>query len=95
MAGTQQRNPGRRQKAASTEWFKEINAAVMEWYFLRITFYEEEKIIKGNRKRMYNIWKERQSLKVTEQRLSDQARMIRMNGWLTELQMNVIKKHDE
>ena len=41
---------------------------------------------------MHNIWKERQGLKVTEQRLCDQARMIRMNGWLTELEMNAIKK---
>ena len=43
------------------------------------------------RKRMHNIWKERQGLKVTEQRLCDQARMIRTNEWLTELEMNVIK----
>ena len=41
---------------------------------------------------MHNIWKERQDLKVREQRLRDQARMIRMNGWLTELEMNAIKK---
>ena len=41
---------------------------------------------------MHNIWKETQGLKVIEQRLCDQARMIRMNGWLTELEMNVIKK---
>ena len=41
---------------------------------------------------MLNIWKERQGLKVTEQRLCDKARMIRMNGWLTELEMNAIKK---
>ena len=41
---------------------------------------------------MHNIWKERQGLKVTEQRLCDQAKMIRMNGWLTGLEMNAIKK---
>ena len=41
---------------------------------------------------MHNIWKERQGLKVTEHRLYDQAKMIRVNGWLTELEMNVIKK---
>ena len=41
---------------------------------------------------MHNIWKETQGLKVIEQRLCYQARMIRMNGWLTELEMNVIKK---
>ena len=39
-----------------------------------------------------NICKERQGLKVTEQMVCYQARVIRMNGWLTELEMNVIKK---
>ena len=42
---------------------------------------------------MHGICKERQGLKATVQRLSDQAKMIRMNVWLTELEMNVIKKH--
>ena len=41
---------------------------------------------------MHNIWKEKQRLKKTEQRLCDQDRMIGVNGWLTELEMNVIKK---
>ena len=31
-------------------------------------------------------------LKVTEQRLCNQTRMIKMNGWLTELEMNATKK---
>ena len=35
---------------------------------------------------------DRHGLKVTEQRLCDQVRMIRMNGWLTELQVTVIKQ---
>ena len=37
---------------------------------------------------------DRHGLKVTEQRLCDQVRMISMNGWLTELQCNQTK-HDE
>ena len=41
---------------------------------------------------MHSMWKKRQGLKVTKQRLCDQARMIRMNGWLTEPEMNVTKK---
>ena len=44
---------------------------------------------------MHGLWKEGQGLKVTGQRLRDQARMIRMNGWLTELVINVIKNYDE
>ena len=41
---------------------------------------------------MHKIQKEKQGLKVTEQKLCDQAKMIRMNGWLTKLEMNVIKE---
>ena len=41
---------------------------------------------------MHKIQKEKQGLKVTEQKLCDQARMIRMNGWLTKPEMNVIKE---
>ena len=41
---------------------------------------------------MHKIQKKKQGLKVTEQKLCDQARMIRMNGWLTKLEMNVIKE---
>ena len=74
-----------------TGWSKEMNVAVMKCYFLSRPFDEEGKPIRGFRKRMHNIWKERQGLKVTEQRLCDQARVIRMNGWLTELDMNAIK----
>ena len=64
----------------------------MECYFLRRPFDEERKPLRGFRKQMHNSWKERQGLKVIEQSLCDQARMIRMNGWLTELEMNAIKK---
>ena len=83
----EQHRPGRHQKTARTGWSKEMNVAVMECYFLSRPFDEEGKPIRGFRKRMHNIWKERQGLKVTEQRLCDQARMIRMNGWLTELEI--------
>ena len=69
-----------------------MRVAVMEYYFLTRQFVEEGKPIRRYRKWKCNILKERQSLKVTEQRLCDQSRMIRMNGWLTELEMNVIKK---
>ena len=69
-----------------------MNVAVMECYFLSRPFDEDGRPVRGYRKRMHNIWKERQGLKVTEQRLCDHAMMIRMNGWLTELEMYVIKK---
>ena len=62
----EQRRPGSHQKTARTKWSKEIDVAVMESYFLSRPFDEEGKPIRGYRKRMQNIWKERQGLKVTE-----------------------------
>ena len=88
----EQRRPGRHQKTAGTGWSKEMNVAVMECYFLSRPFDEEGKPNRGYRKRMHNIGKEKEHLKETEQRLCDQDRMIRMNGWLTEIEMNVIQK---
>ena len=93
----EQRRPSRHQKLAGTGWPKKMNVVVMECYLLSRPFDEQGKSIRGYRKIMYNIcniWKERQGLglKVTEQRVCYQARVIRMSGWLTELEMNVIKK---
>ena len=80
------------QKTARTEWSKEKDEAAMECYIFSRLFDEKGKPITGHRKQMHGIWKERQGLKVTKQRLCDQAGMIRINGWLTELEMKVIKK---
>ena len=76
----EQLRSGRHQKTARTGFPKKMNVAVMECYFLSRPFDEEGKPMRGYRKQMHNIWKERHGLKVTEQRLCDQARMIRMNG---------------
>ena len=43
-------------------------------------FDEEGKPIRGYRKRMMREWRERGGFDVNEQRLCDQARMIRKNG---------------
>ena len=64
-------------------WTKTLNTAVMERYFLSRTVDEEGKQIGRYRRRLYNIWKERYDTEITEQRLSDQARMIRKNEWIT------------
>ena len=53
---------------------------------------EEGKPVRGYRRRMHNIWNERQTLKVTEERLFDQARIIRNNGWLTQVELDDIKQ---
>ena len=39
-----------------------------------------------------NEWRERGVFDITEQRLCDQARAIRKNGWLSELELESIHR---
>ena len=55
------------------------NTAVMECYFLSRPVDEEGKPVRGYRRRIHNIWKERHGTEITEQRFCEQARMIRKN----------------
>ena len=76
----QQHRPGRNHATAvitRMKWTKEVNVAVMECFYLSKPFTEEGKPIRGYRQRMHRIWKERELFSVSEQRLCDQARMIR------------------
>jgi len=88
----EQRRPDRHHATARMSWTREVNIAVMECYFLSKPMDEEGKPLRGYRKRMHAIWKERQQMVVTEQRLCDQARMIKKNGWLTNLELEDIKR---
>ena len=64
----------------------------MESYFLSRPLDEEDKPVRGYRKRMHNIWKERCGTNITEQRLCDQARMIRKNKWIKKLELERISR---
>ena len=88
----EQRRPDRHHATARKSWNREVNIAVMECYFLSKPMDEEGKPLRGYRRRMHAIWKERCQMVVTEQRLCDQARMIRKNGWLTNLELEEIKR---
>ena len=46
---------------------------------------------KRNRKRMI-IWRETGTFEITEQRLVDQARVIRTNEWLSEMELEEIMR---
>ena len=74
-------------------WTKTLNAAVMECYFLGWPVNEEGKPIRGYRRRMQNIWKERYDTEITEQQLCDQARIIRKNEWITKLELENIRRY--
>ena len=64
----------------------------MESYFLSRPLDEEDKPVRGYRKRMHNIWKERCGTDITEQCLCDQARMIRKNKWIKKLKLERISR---
>ena len=69
-----------------------MNTVVMECYFLSRTVDEEGKPITRFSRRMHNFWKERYGTEITEQRLCDQARMIRKNEWITGLESESIRR---
>ena len=71
---------------------KTLNTAVMEGYFLSRPLDEDGKPIRGYKRRMHNIWKERYGTEITEQRLQDQARMIRKNQWIAKRELENIKR---
>ena len=41
---------------------------------------------------MFREWRNRGGFESTEQRICDQARAIRKNGWLSELELEMIKR---
>ena len=49
-------------------------------------------LMRGYRKRMHNIWHERNSAPQTEQRLADQIRGIMKNNWLFVIDKEEIEK---
>ena len=62
----EQRGPGRHQSTARTGWTKEMNIAVMDYYFLSNPVDENGKPIRGYGRRMHGIWNEKQSFHVAE-----------------------------
>ena len=87
-----QREPGRHQVTARMKWNKEVNKVVMECFYRSKPFDEEGKPVRGYRQRMFREWRDRGLFESTEQRVCDQARAIRKNGWLSQLELETIKR---
>ena len=66
---------------------KDIDYSCNGMLFLSRPVHEEGKPVRGYRRRMHNIWKEKYCTDVIEQCLCDQARMIRKNEWITKLEL--------
>ena len=56
---------------------KTLNTAGMKCYFLSRLLDKEGRPVRGYRRRVHNIWMERYGTEITEQRLCDQAKMIK------------------
>ena len=91
----QQREPGRHQVTARMKWNKEVNKVVIECFYRSKPFDEEGKPVSGCRQRMFREWTNRGLFESTEQRVCDQARAIRKNGWLSQLELEAIKRQVE
>ena len=85
----QQHGPGRHPDTARRtrrKWSHEENRVVME------CFYQSNPKKIGYRKRMHNLWMEQGMFVVTEQRLGDQNSQIIKKQWLSELELEAIRK---
>ena len=85
-AGGEQPAPGRHPVTARRKYDKLTNKVIMECYL------RSDPMRRGFRKRMLGIWQEKGIFEISEQRLADQARAIRINGWLTELEIEEIAR---
>ena len=80
---------------ARIKWNKEVNKAVVECFYRSKPFDKEGKPVRGYRQRMFREWRDRGLFESTEQRVCDQARAIRKNGWLLQLELEAIKRQVE
>ena len=64
----------------------------MECFFRSKPFDDDGKPIRGYRQRMMQEWKEYGIFEITEQRLCNQARAIRKNSWLSDLELENIQR---
>ena len=88
----QQRGPGRQPATARMKWSKEVNKVVMMCYLKIDPVNENGAPIRGYRKLMFRIRQEIGPFESTEQRVCDQARAIRKNGWSSEVETELLKR---
>ena len=91
----QQRGPACHPATARVKWNMEVKKVLMECFYRSKPFDKERKSLRGYRKRMFREWRERGMFESTEQRVCGQARAIRKNDWLSELELEAIKRQVE
>ena len=68
------------------KWTSQENKFIKECYLL------SEPKIRGYRKHMLSLWLQKGMFWVPEQRLVDQANIIRRNSWMTELEIKKLER---
>ena len=76
----------RRNTAGKTKWTKQLNRIVIKCYLKSLPS------IRGYRKRMLKIWSEIGLFELNEQKLAGQALAIKTNGWISDLEIEEIKR---
>ena len=64
----------------------------MKCFFRSKPFDDDCKSIRGYMQRMMQEWKEHGVFEITEERLCDQARAVRKNWWLSDLELEIIRR---
>ena len=82
----EQARPGQKQAIARMKWTKEVNKLVMKCYI------KSNPRVRGYMKRMMALWNDIGVYKINQQRLADQARAIKRNGWLSDVEIEEIKR---
>ena len=69
-----------------TKWSKNVNKLVMQCYF------KSDPSKKNYRKRIHVIWNEIGGFELTEQKLIGQTRALRKNKWLSDLELEQLRR---
>ena len=84
VTGGQQPAPGRYPATARAKMVQGFEQTCYE------VLHQEQP--RGYRKRMTAIWREIGEFEVSEQRLADQARASKVNGWLSDIEIEELKR---
>ena len=91
----QERGHGRYTVTPRMKWNKEGNKVVIECFYRSRPFDEEGKSIREYRNKIFREWRERGMFESTERLVHDHANAIRNNDWLSELELDAIKRQVE
>ena len=69
-----------------------MNKIALECFIRSKPFDDGGEPVRGYRQRMMRKWKKHGDFDITEQRLCDQAKAIRKNGWLSDLELENIQR---